>query len=416
MTTPQKIIGFPPAEALEFIFVYGSLRTGGIETLIVRMANFLVSQGVPVSIYCAQGGELRSLLTSGVSFVEAFSSADLVKDARAYVSSKGIDTNILIISFDPISAARALMIETGLPKWVNAVHISGVYHPRAYFMKGERIDRIVINFLIACAVGKRQLFFMNAECRRSHSVRWGTDLSESSILALPINQVDQRWRVSDRSRVRVISVGRLVLFKKYNIGAAKIVKSCLDRGIEVTWDIFGEGLLKESIQAEIEASGVSEHVRLMGTLDYRDYSERVAGYDIFVGMGTAALEAAMLGVPTICATVDEDFRCYGYLHELPFGNVGEVQEVPPLVELSDLIEQYSKAGRQQREHLSLQSRMTAEMYGMPKFVEEIISMVSSKNPTPSRIFKRLVAELYQFMTESFLVKIFRGYKSSLFRP
>ncbi len=407
MNTSRQSQSSSSAKDLELFLVYGSLRIGGIETLIVRMANFFVSRGVRVSIYCAEGGELQSLLDDRVSFIERRKTSDLIKAASAYVSRESAKANIVMISFDPISAARALMIEAGLPTKTNVVHVSGIYHPRAYFMEGERADRIFLNSLVASAVGNDRLFFMNEECRKAHAMRWKADLSSSRILALPVNQAEMHWQASDHSEVRVISVGRLVPFKTYNLGAAKIARACVDHGIEIEWDIFGDGPLQGVIKAEIEAHGMSKHVRLMGALDYRDYSERVAKYDLFVGMGTAALEAAMIGVPTICATVDQATRCYGYLQDLPFGNVGELQESSPTVELSDLIGRYSKAERSHRAYLSNQSRLMAEMYGMPKFFEEIINMVSIKTPAPSRVFKRMIAELYYLATESFLVNAIR---------
>lgn len=392
------------AKGMEFIFVYGSLRMGGIETLIVRMANFFVSHSIPVSIYCSEGGVLLSLLDNRVNFIKNSDTNALIKAASAYAANMSVMTNILMISFDPISAARALMIEAKLSDRKSLVHISGVYHPRAYFMAEERSYRVFLNFMVASAIGADRIFFMNEECRAAHATRWKIDLSKSPIFALPINQVEPRWKSSGQNIVRVVSVGRLVPFKAYNVGAAKVVRACLDRGIAVMWDIYGDGPLQASIQAEIETHQVSAHVRLMGTLDYCDYSEKVAGYDVFIGMGTSALEAAMLGVPTICATVDEATKCYGYLQDLPLGNVGELQSSPPSVQLSDLICRYSEANNSLRNNLSRRSRQTAEMYGMPKFSEEITSMLSIEAPTPSRTIKRMVAGLYYFATEGFLVR------------
>lgn len=401
-STPSKQLA--TTKLMELILVYGSLRIGGIETLIVRMANFFVSHDIPVSIYCSEGGALRPSLDNRVSFTDNSDTTALVKAASAHISSRSGMANILMISFDPISAARALMIEARLPNGKSVMHVSGVYHPRAYFMTEERSYRVFLNSMVASAIGADRIFFMNEECRTAHAIRWKANLSGSPIFALPVNQVEPCWQPSVQNIVRIVSVGRLVSFKAYNVGAAKIVRSCLDRGIQVMWDIYGDGPLQASIQAEIEAHNVSANVRLLGTLDYCDYSERVAGYDVFVGMGTSALEAAMLGVPTICATVDETTKCYGYLQDLPPGNVGELQGEPPCVELSDLICRYSQADSSLRLSLSRRSRQAAEMYGMPKFYEQITSMLSIETPAPSRAIKRMVAKLYYFATESSLIR------------
>lgn len=399
-----------PSTALlsEIFLVYGSLRTGGIETLIVRMANFFVSAGVRVSVCCIAGGELESSLNGHVNIIYYSQTTDLVEAVQASKAQMRTVSTVLIMSFDPISAARALIVERAIfKKNMGIVHISGVFHPRAYFMAGERKDRIFLNYLLARAIGKERLFFMNVECRTTHSIQWDTKLSSSSILALPVNWIDATWQPTEKTTVRVVSVGRLVDFKTYNLGAARIVKACLDRGVAVTWDIFGAGPLHDSITAEIEVMGVASYVRLMGALNYNDFSARVAGYDLFVGMGTAALEAAMVGVPTICATVDEATRCYGYLNSLPYGNVGELQSKPPTVELSELIQSYSVSAQTQRALLSKQSRTVAEKYGMPKFAEEVTNMAFISHASPPRFVKRAISELYRFATEGYLIKVVR---------
>ena len=393
------------------VIVYGSLRTGGIETLILRLANFFVTKSYKVSVCAAKGGELTSLLDKNIDLIIYNDTHDLLLAVLAKFLREPAESRVLILSFDPISAARALMVETVLSKYQRITHLSGVFHPRAYFMTGERKDRIYLNYLLARAIGKSSLFFMNTECRDSHANKWGIDLSSSPILALPINLADTSWQPSENAIVRVVSVGRLVNFKAYNLGVARAVRACLDRGIEVTWDIYGDGPLQALIMGEIEANKVISHVRLMGVLDYSSFSTKVAGYDLFVGLGTAALEAAMVGVPTICATVDQATRCYGYLDNLPFGNVGELLANPPTQEFADLIQKYSASGQAQRTLLSKRSRAAAEKYGMPKFTEALANMTINRQVKPHWLIKRSIGELYRFATESYAAKAVRRHVS-----
>lgn len=403
-----------PVFPAELFLVYGSLRTGGIETLIIRMANYFVSEGVRINVCCSANGEFQALLDSKVNVVIYKETVDLIKTINALDHTKYTGSRVLVMSFDPISAARALKVEMALSKTLLVTHVSGVFHPRAYFMTGERKDRIFLNYLLARAIGKDRLFFMNKECRESHSIKWGADFSSSPIIALPINCFYASWKPSGKAKVRVVSVGRLVDFKAYNLGAARIVRDSLDRGIEVTWDIFGDGPLCNSIEAEIEVSGMANYVQLMGPLDYNDFSTTVADYDFFIGMGTAALEAAMVGIPTICATVDEASRCYGYLHELPFGNLGELQAYPPNVGITDLIQSYSLSNQEYKRQLSMSGRAVAEKYGMPQFVEAIRYMLDIGNAPPPKFNKRIIAELYCLATESVVVKILRHFSSRKF--
>ena len=172
LSTVQMLSKSFPALLTEIFLVYGSLRTGGIETLIVRIANFFVSIGARVSVCCTAGGELEYSLDSRVNIIFYSQANDLIEAVHACKAQIRPESTVLIMSFDPISAARALMVERALfKKDMKVAHISGVFHPRAYFMTGERKDRTLLNYLLARAIGKDRLFFMNEECRATHEVQ-----------------------------------------------------------------------------------------------------------------------------------------------------------------------------------------------------------------------------------------------------
>ena len=391
----------------EIVLVYGSLRTGGIETMIVRVANFYAKSGVHVTLCCTAGGKLERLLDPAINVMDYVATTDLIHTLRLLEFWQRRTSRVLMISFDPISAARALMVEMKIGRRAQLANISGVFHPRAYFMSGERRDRVFVNRQLARAFGKSRMFFMNDECLESHSLRWNESLESCTVLPLPVNEVSATWTPSREKAVRIISVGRLVDFKAYNLGAAAVARACLDRGIEISWNIYGDGPLRDLVEAEIVAAGVQNYVHLRGTLSYEDFAKEVASCDLFIGMGTAALEAAMLGVPTICATVDMETRCYGYIQDLPFGNVGERLVAAPTVEFEELIEAYDLSGDEDRRQLSHLGRAAVEKYGMRNFATALSHMFDLEHARPTWLFRRAVAEMYWLITESIFARYLR---------
>lgn len=393
---------------INFILVCRTLYTGGIETLVVRLANFLVDIGYSVSVYCIAQGELINFLSSRInliSYSEFDSISDVVRRDAGIINSP---KKVVILSFDPATASLAIQMEMAMPRSRYNIHITGVFHPRAYFMNGEPADRVFLNSLLVNAVGKNNIFFMNQECRESHVKKWQRNLSDSPIIPLPISYHEPLWNPPSNSSLRIVSVGRLVDFKAYNLGLVKIVRSCLDKGLDVSLDIFGYGSLEEQIRSSIESMGVAQNVRLMGKLDYKDFPAKVASYDLFVGMGTAAVEAAMVGVPTICALVDELSSCHGYLCDLPLGNVGEYIENKPLMEIETLINSFAISDVGARRLLSESGIKAAKLYGMPTFVESLMNMVESYSPSKNRLKKYLIGNFYHSMTEGFLARLFFG--------
>ena len=389
-----------------FVLVYGSLRTGGIETLIVRMAGFLKRNGYPVVVCCGNGPLLASL-PRDIELITFLDTDELLRKFSGIRHRLDSTPGTIIVSFDPISAARALYIDIELCKHTKTSHLSGVFHTRAYFMTGERRDRIALNHGVAMAVGYNSMFFMNEECRTSHAQRWNVDLSKSPIAILPIDVAEHSWRPNNTSSLHIVSVGRLVDFKAYNLGAPKMIKALRERGLDVSWDIYGDGPLQVEIAAEINRHGVSESVHLKGELPYRDFAKVVAGYDLFVGVGTAALEAAMLGLPTICGTDSQRELCYGYLHDLPFGNVGEMQQHFPGVDMGGLIEAFARSDQESKRQLSFFCRNAALKYGMNGFIDALLAIHNNQLTKSPRALKRCIAILYRLATESAPVRFMR---------
>jgi glycosyltransferase involved in cell wall biosynthesis len=407
---------------LDIVMVYEELHTGGIETLILRSSNAFVQRGFPVWVFCKPGGderlqELFDPRVTVINFNDGKELIDLFKNCSA-IGHGG--RTALVLSFDSSSAAWALGIEASHPRSLNIINLTGIFHPQWYFMRGQPLDRVLLNYMVATAFGQPAIFFMNEECRSSHAAKWKMRLKNSRVIPLPIDEIEPLWRRHDPDParpLRVISVGRLVDFKAYNRGVAKIVRSCLDSSIELAWDIYGYGPEEPLVRARIEAFEVRDNVRLMGPLEYADFTRTVSEYDLFVGMGTAAAEAAMVGVPTICAAINEEEKTHGFLNEIPFGNLGEYVSGDELRDISDLIRFYSSLDGDGRSTLSRESIAAARKYRGSAFLDSILELAARQPASRRRIRKYVVSALFYSLTEGALARTLlrRGLKSKIFR-
>jgi glycosyltransferase involved in cell wall biosynthesis len=137
---------------------------------------------------------------------------------------------------------------------------------------------------------------------------------------------------------KIVSVGRLDKMKSYNIYMVDVVKDLLQRGYKVSYDIYGEGPLREEIEEKIRISKLEKHIHLRGQMDYRETEITLSDAFVFVGMGTASIEASMCGVPSIVAIADAtEPLTYGFLQDLPFGSCGEMLDRRPTLHISDIL-------------------------------------------------------------------------------
>lgn len=115
---------------------------------------------------------------------------------------------------------------------------------------------------------------------------------------------------------KIVSIGRLVKFKTYNIWMIDVVKSLIDLGYSVTYDIYGEGEELNNIKKKINNFRLDKIITLKGNFDYSEFGKIIKNYDVLVGSGTTVIEAASFGTPSIIGSESIDYPIsYGFLHE-----------------------------------------------------------------------------------------------------
>ncbi|MBC7784521.1 MAG: glycosyltransferase family 4 protein [Burkholderiales bacterium] len=396
----------------QIALVTGAMEMGGIQTLIVRIARNLVSKGERVNLLCSGGLLIKDLPTS-VRVLTYSSWQDAQSKFAALNGEAGRDGSMLIVSFDPTSASLASWLMGRSPRGIGDRHITGVFHPRAYFLDGEDRLRFAINRMILSNFCDDQIFFMNNECRVTHAKWSWRNFSRSPVLPLGIEIADSRYRTGDENSFIVVSVGRLVAFKDFNLSIPQIVHDLRKKGLPIEWKIFGAGELKGEIIRRINYFDVDSFVDVQPELPYANFAEKVANHDVFVGMGTAALESAMVGVPTLLAVDRQGELSYGFLQDLPFGNVGEQQDKSPTLRISDLLfDLYSKSA-QQRYAIGQQSRKAALAYSADDYTKGLLLIGATSSASKllrSWIYGMLYHEATDGLSRGFVNRAVRAYR------
>lgn len=293
---------------------------GGIETLIVRAANSFAKKGHEVIIF-ARSGVLESALDENIQVINFDRYNEIIQ--RHYKLAK----NAVLVSFDPLSYMVMQRIQLKihlLTRGTSRGH-AGIFHPRTLFWDG---DPAIVKFtvkLVFFLSSPKSFFFMSESVKLSSEIGLGVKTSLSNpIIKLPIaSDVQQQWAPRAKMPMKIVSVGRIVPFKSYNRQIPKIMAELRLLGIKAHWDVWGDGTDLDEVSSEIQKYDVADSVKLRGNLDYKDLSNVILDSDLFVGMGTAALEASILGVPTICCIDQERENCYGFLFDAPSDSIGE---------------------------------------------------------------------------------------------
>lgn len=353
------------------VFIQRTFPVGGIETLIVRITKSLLEKHCDV-VVCGTSSEMLALLPSDVDFFPVSGYLDLTKRLSVHLKTRYSNHDFILVTMHPraLLAAYALRYFPGLNN-IQSFHL--VTHSRAFFFNRFPILNYVLKSVFLRAP-QASTYFMNDAALKAHESEWEMDLSGNSVIRLPLNSVTPTWKPKATGGLRLVSIGRLVPFKAYNYSAPSIARRLIDSGANVTWDIYGDGEDRDRISREIERCGVDGTVNLKGLLPYTDFFKTIDDYDVFIGMGTALLEAAQFGMPSICAIEGDGDYSYGFFYEAPSDSVGDVVADHPKTQIFDVLNLLNTSPKEELKAIGLKCSESAarKSTGISNFTDSIL--------------------------------------------
>ncbi len=317
------------------LLIYGALRLGGIETLIVRMAKAWRARGVTVTVLLltrkgdpgllaelAQHARIVYLSELALCPAALFEHLSLfgwlapLSHRRSLALVGDVDH---IHFFDSLSMLMAfrLLARTGLRKKVTG----GVYHQNEYAF--PHLRRAYFSDCLAALFRQvppeRNVIFFNEISKRTLASDYGTSFAGAPLLPIGIDLSNLAMRPLDEvDRKQVVSIGRITSFKTYNFEFLRTVRESRQRGDSLRYDVYGDGDQLSRLKARIAELGLEDAVCLRGPLPYSQFVEAIRSSLVFLGSGTALIEAAACGVPAMIGIESqEDDQTYGFLHEMP---------------------------------------------------------------------------------------------------
>jgi glycosyltransferase involved in cell wall biosynthesis len=195
-----------------------------------------------------------------------------------------------------------------------------VFHPQYY-----KQLKAVFN----CANERGGLFMMDQDTLNAIMSIFELETTIPKIPIFTDGAPFPRASVENRA-LRVCWVGRLEDFKtKVAIAIARDVNLIAKSGTEISLDVIGYGEDEKLVETEV-ASLNNPQLRCMGPLEFSAMNRHLATeVDVFCGHGTAILEAAKFGIPSLLADgFYFDLKAgelkYRWLHEDPVGNIGQM--------------------------------------------------------------------------------------------
>jgi glycosyltransferase involved in cell wall biosynthesis len=378
---------------------------GGTETLIARMSKWLLGQGLQVTLLTNSVGGYRELFPAGLRIIEA---GDQLFELCFWHKSEilwrrlQIETPDVIKAFDLIAAWISTILASRMhpaPKVLFGNYVPYIF-PRSRNPIKQHTRRLLLRNLMRSFMDESILCMAREQIVEFQS-HYGTH-RKINFWPLPIEDPS----VNGPPRVprwgHIVSIGRLDPMKKYNLTMIDIVARLRAQSLPVTWTVYGDGKLHDMMRARIDKLGLNDAIQLKGDVAYPRIAAALQDAYVFVGMGTAIIEAALCGVPAVVALAYEAADVtYGPLYRFTFGNLGERMPAPPDTTIEIEIERVLGLSKLEYQQEVQKTVEYAKGYEMEVTMKAFLAFVEKATPP-----KPCRALFYWFYIDSFVNRVF----------
>jgi glycosyltransferase involved in cell wall biosynthesis len=340
---------------MRFLLIYSTTGViGGVETLLARMSRWLIENGHQVTLLAEQPGKWTELLPCGMKVIilnKQFPKLYYYFHAKRLWNSLGIEKPDVIKSFDMSSSWIACQL-AGIMR-NNCKVVAGIYNPlifRWYWSPDAAlpwsVKGLYLRNYLKCVPASARIFCgvdQVEELEEVHHQRgllWPIPIDTTQFL--PASR-KPRWG-------KIVSIGRLSPMKDYNFYMCDVVTALRGKGYDVTWSVYGTGEYENQMRERIEQLGLQQVISLKGAVPYNRFWSVLEDAYVFIGMGTAILEAALFKVPNVNALAyDREGITHGPVYRFPRGSIGPSIASPPLLKVVNEIERILRLNRTEYE-------------------------------------------------------------------
>lgn len=279
------------------VFVIGTMGNGGAERVIANLSNQFVHDDIRVSIITIYGTLQTYQLNDKVSIchIVCNSKIKVLRPLERMMKMRRIITRIspdIVISFlaDVNIHTLIALIGKKVPIIVSERN-DPTKSPSAKWMRKLRD---------ALYKGASGVVYQTRDAA-AYFEKYVPNKIKQTIIENPIKE-DLPFYVSRPEKVEFITACRLNQQKNLHL-MINSVKRVIDRGYECSLNIYGEGPMKQELEAYIDSVGLNERVRLCGFSDsIHEKMTKATAFIIssdFEGISNSMLEALGIGIPVI---------------------------------------------------------------------------------------------------------------------
>jgi len=195
---------------------------------------------------------------------------------------------------------------------------AGVYHQNEFMYDPAGLPFPAQAQRLFATLPAENVVFFNEVVRNHYADFFARDYGRAPIVPIGIELAPTPARESAPEERLIVSIGNLVDFKTYNRHVIEMLPQLVRSVGQLRYDIYGDGPEEPALRSLAARLGVAPHVSFLGRLPYAQFRDVVSPATVFVGSGTALIEAAALGVPALIGIESNPHQTsYGLISHVP---------------------------------------------------------------------------------------------------
>lgn len=287
---------------IKVLMVVASVGGGGAERVAVQLANMFSSKNNDVLICYWNEKDKEYSIDESVA-VQKISNRLKVFSLAKIIDSFKPD---ILLSFTDVSNVTCYFAK--LIARENVTHISTIHSDLRERDRNLKISikRLLLRTLHKHACNSSQEIVTVSEgARLSLSEYYNINIDKLKCIYNPVlNDIGSSLNniIFPSKTLKIVAAGRLTQAKNYPL-LLTVARKLVNKGVDFSLDIYGEGELWSDIENQIFNDGLSNHVKLQGFVP--DLSDRLKDYDVFLmtssweGFGNVLVEALYSGLRVI---------------------------------------------------------------------------------------------------------------------
>lgn len=337
------------------LIIANTLEFNGGTTFILRYCRESYRQGKRMGVLVMTGKRCSPLPL--YSEICKYADVYYLEEFMAFSMSRLL-SDTPVVGFLPIKLDK---IEEIITMHNNSVHVMGVF---GLLFVSKVIEKIKLMVRVSVGIYHQNEFMFNSDWYfskfahkilkklnyngvvffneaniRSYSRFFDMDYGAAILVPIGIELPLQRSVCYGcSSGRRIVSIGNLHNFKTYNSHIITIMPSLIKLDPEFSYEIYGEGPYEVELRAMTEKLGIVDKVNFHGRIPYSEFATVLHGAFMFVGSGTALVEAAALGVPAMVGIESsKQAITYGFINEINGYSYNEFESNRATFEMQDKI-------------------------------------------------------------------------------